>query len=114
MDKTALVERIVYARVFFEISAANPLPKYVCVEIEAGADFQVEVEFEATRLMCYKCKSFGHVGSQCPTRQVVLQSQRKLLKLRKSRAWKKFKADPPGQNDVGLGGIQKGKGTNEP
>jgi len=91
MDKaTTNCERIEYARVFVEISATKPLVKFVDLQFEEGDSVQVEVEYERVPPLCHKCSSFGHVQSQCPTKEVWLPKEATVGKAEKVKNMKLF------------------------
>ena len=71
MDKaTTHFERLAYARCFVEILANTPLKNCVHLETEGGDKARIDVEYEWLPPTCYKCHCFGHVDSQCPTKEV--------------------------------------------
>ena len=63
-------ERILHARVFVEINAAEELIHNIKLQLEGGKDMNVVVTFEWVRPVCIQCRTFGHTGSQCPTKEV--------------------------------------------
>ena len=71
MDRaTSNFEKLAYARSFIEISAAKSLPKTVSIELEEGERVFIDVEYEWAPPICAKCKTFGHIDSQCPSIKV--------------------------------------------
>ena len=71
MDKaTTSMERVAFARCFVEISANAPLKIFVWLEVEEEEKVNIDVEYEWIPHTCTKCKSFGHIAAQCPTKEV--------------------------------------------
>jgi len=70
MDKaTTAYKKLAFARCFVESSAKKPLPKSLCMEVEGGEKVNIEVEHEWVPPTCKQCPCFGHVESQCPTKE---------------------------------------------
>ena len=67
---TTTLERIAYARCFVEISAHAPFKKYVWLEMKGEEKSKIDVEYEWVPPTCSKCKCFGHLNYQCPTKEM--------------------------------------------
>lgn len=65
-EATAKGERLSCARCFIEIKVSDKLPKTVKLALSKEEFLEIPVDFEWVPPICSKCKSFGHIDSQCP------------------------------------------------
>lgn len=72
MDRaTTMGDRIDYARCFIDIKAGFPFPNKVSIQVEEGELQDIDIEYEWIPPACAKCKSFGHLDTLCPTKEVT-------------------------------------------
>lgn len=66
-DKSVNGEKLQFARVYVDVSARNPLPKFVSIEIEGevGCCYDQTIEYETSLKSCTKCVDFGHTDETC-------------------------------------------------
>jgi len=65
---TSSFENLAFARCFVEISARQAIVNTWILEVEGGEKVTIAVEYEWVRPTCTRCKCFGHVDTQCPTK----------------------------------------------
>lgn len=66
-------ERLLYARIYVEVDAAQPLKDHVKIVCEEGKIMKQKVLYDWQPQRCDLCLCFGHTNSQCPKHPKIMQ-----------------------------------------